>query len=240
VTTLAGIDVSNFQGPHFNWAAYKGKVQFAGIKVTESTNFADIDARTNIAGAVSVGALPMAYHFLHAIPSGTEQANWFMAHCKSAGLERGQLMSLDVEQAGQDGQTPASLWARAVEAADVIKQHFGTWPVIYTDISLAQVAPAAIGAAPLWLANPSGTKLSAVGPWKVISFEQTGQRGVDTDVFYGSAAELKALALPVPKPTPPPVTPVPPVHSTTGLLVTVAGGIMTAKAVTSSDGKNWS
>jgi hypothetical protein len=38
--------------------------------------------------------------------------------------------------------------------------------------------------------------IKSIGPWKQVSFEQTGQRGVDADVFYGDAAALAKLAIP--------------------------------------------
>lgn len=240
MATTNGIDVSAIgQGINFDWNPYRDKIGFAGIKVSESVNFADPAARRNISGARAIKAMPMAYHFVHAIPSGVGQANWFMARCKDAALERGDLMALDVEQGGQDGRSPAELWATAWAAAEAIHSHFGCWPVVYTDISLAQVAPSEFGQTPLWLANPSGDKLSSVGPWKLISFEQTGQRGVDVDVFYGDAATLVKLAIPAGRPTPTP--PPPPDPTVAGLLVTAVSGGLSSKIVHSTDGgKSWS
>jgi GH25 family lysozyme M1 (1,4-beta-N-acetylmuramidase) len=206
--TLAGIDVSAVgQGPAFPWESYRGKISFAGIKVSENTGFTDPDAARNITGARSIRALPMAYHFLHASASGTAQADWFLARCKAAGLERGELLALDAEQGGLDGLTPAQLWTVTVDCAAAIHGHFGCWPVIYTDISLAAVAPSAAGNSPLWLANPSGTPVSHIGPWQVLSFEQTGQTGIDLDRFYGDAAQLAKLAIPPAPAPPPPVKP---------------------------------
>lgn len=237
--SLHGIDVSAIgQGPNFDWEAYRGKIAFAGIKISEDVIFADSDAYHNIKGADAIAAIPMAYHLVHALPSGVAQANWFMSHSKTAGIQRGDLLSLDVEQAGLDGQTSASLWARGVEAANVIKQHFGVWPVVYTDISLAEVAPAAIGACPLWLADPDNQRKTPIGPWKFIPFVQTGQRGVDTDEFFGTIEQLRGLALP---PQDPPTPPPPPKIIGTGLLITTPSpGILTATKVHTTDGKHWS
>lgn len=205
--TLAGIDVSNYQGA-FDWPSWRGKVQFAGIKISEGAGYADPFAARNVAGARSIGVMPMGYHFLHAGSSGTDQANSFLAHCKAAGMERGDVLAVDVEQGGQDGLSPAQLWSAAAEFAGAVHDHFGCWTVCYTDISLAAAAPSSVGNCPLWLANPSGTPVSHIGPWQVVSFEQLGQTGVDTDVFYGTADELARLAIPAaaappvpPKPT---------------------------------------
>jgi lysozyme len=196
--TLAGIDVSAAgQGATFDWAAYQGKISFAGIKISEGLTFADPDAARNIAGARSIGATAMGYHFLHSAEGGAAQADAFMARCKNAALERGDLLAIDVEQGGIDaGTTAADLWTVAADFAQAVHAHFTCWTVLYTDISLASSAGSGVANCPLWLANPSGTAVTKIGPWTVISFEQTGQSGVDTDVFYGTAAQLAKLAIP--------------------------------------------
>lgn len=209
---LSGIDVSAVGQGLFDWNAWRGRVQFAGIKISEGTRFADPDAERNVAGARSIGAAVMGYHFLHANSDGAMQADWFMARCKAARMERGDLLALDVEQGGLDGLPPGSLWGAAVQFATVVHDHFGCWPVIYTDISMAGAAPGVepLGNCPLWLANPSRLPVGAAGPWKLVSFEQTGQRGVDTDVFYGDRAQLGKLAIPVPRTPPAPAVPAAP------------------------------
>jgi lysozyme len=148
----------------------------------------------------SIGIVRGAYHFLHANSDAALQATFFLLHAKAAGLGPGDLVAVDVEQSGMDGQPPANLWAAAVRFALVVHDELGAWPVAYTDISLAQAAPGldVIAGCPLWLADPSGAPPVPVGPWRSIAFEQTGQRGVDTDVFHGDAAQLAALAIPHP------------------------------------------
>lgn len=205
--TLAGIDVSAVgQGPAFDWAAWRGRIQFAGVKISEGVTFADPDAERNVAGARGIGAAVTGYHFLHAGSGGAEQAGWFMQQCQAAKTERGDVLAVDVEQGGLDGYPAVRLWAVACDFAAAVHAHFACWPAIYTDLSLAAVAPAYAANCPLWLANPSQVPVAGhTGPWKVVSFEQTGQRGVDTDVFYGDAAQLRKLAIPAP-----PAPPVPP------------------------------
>jgi GH25 family lysozyme M1 (1,4-beta-N-acetylmuramidase) len=202
--TLQGIDVSAIGQGTFDWNAWRGRISFAGVKVSEDATFADPDAARNVAGARGISAVPMGYHFLHAAVPGDEQAGWFMARCKAAGMERGDLLAVDVEQGGLDGLTPAGLWETAVTVARAIQAHFGVWPVIYTDMSLAGLAPASAAGCPLWLANPSRLPVAGrTGPWKLVSFEQTGQRGVDADIFYGDLSQLARLALPPEAAAPP-------------------------------------
>lgn len=194
--TINGIDVSTAgQGGNFNWAAYKGKIGFAGVKVTEGTGYADPNAGRNIAGARGIGVVPMGYHFLHAGQDGATQAEKFLSRAKAAGLKPGDLIAIDAEDGGLDGLPAAHLAVAAQEFTAELQVHFRAfWPVLYTEISL--VSSFRLGDCPLWLANPSGAKITSAGPWKQVSFEQVGQRGVDTDVFYGTAAQLAKLAIP--------------------------------------------
>lgn len=234
MTTLAGIDVSNWQGPAFDWAAWKGKIAFAGIKVSEGTSYADPDAARNIAGARSIGAVVIGYHLVHAAGGGAAQAAWFLAHCQAAGLERGDILALDVEAAGLDGGQALRLWTAASDCAAAISSHFSCHPLVYAPLDLAGQAPASVAGCPLWLANPSGTPVIRVGPWPLVSFEQTGQSGTDADVFYGNQAQLSALAIPrLPDP-------VPPGPALAGIVVYEdSGQELTEHVVSTDDGATW-
>lgn len=194
---LPGIDVSAAgQGANFPWASYKGKIAFAGVKISEDLDFIDPDAKANIAGARSIGAIPMGYHFLHAGTSGPDQAEFFLAHAHAAGLAPGDLIAVDAEDGGLDGCSAATMNARATGFIAELQKHFpGYWPVAYTEISMAP-SLVSLGHCPLWLADLSAPLVTGIGPWKLVSFWQTGQRGVDTDVFNGSSAELAKLAIP--------------------------------------------
>ena len=193
--TLNGIDVSNVNGP-IDWNAYRGKIQFAGVKITEGCWFADQLAAQNIAGARSIGAAVIGYHFLHANTPGTKQAEYFLSHAKASGLVRGDHIAIDAEDGGRDGLDVQHLVAASEEFAAELRLHFpGYHPELYTEISLAP-SFTKLGNCPLWLANPSRVHTGPLGPWPGPSIEQVGQRGVDTDVFYGTVAELAKLAIP--------------------------------------------
>lgn len=206
--TLSGIDVSAVgQGANFNWSAYKGKIAFAGIKISEGTGFADPDAARNIAGARGIGAVPMGYHMLlngTGSQGGVPQAEWFLHCAAKAGLKPRDLIAVDVEDYGLGDvdrgnaldveQSLIHFDLVAGGFANELRKHFGAAysPVVYTEISIAPHLEA-MGGCPLWLANPSRMAVKAIGPWKQVSFEQTGQSGVDCDVFYGDAAALAKL-----------------------------------------------
>jgi lysozyme len=203
---LAGIDVSAWQGDAFPWAGYRGKIAFAGIKISEGTTFADPDAKRNIAGARSIGAVPMGYHMLlngTGGQGGPQQAEWFLKCAEQAGLRPRDLIAVDVEDYGLGDvdrsnaldveQSLIHFDLVAGQFAAELRKHFrGFNPVVYTEISIAPHLES-MAACPLWLADLSVPLLTGIGPWKLVSFWQTGQRGVDTDVFNGDAAALAKL-----------------------------------------------
>lgn len=199
MTTLNGIDVSNVNGKigWSDWAQWRGKIQFVGVKITEGCWFADQLAPANVRAVHALGVPVIGYHFLHANTPGSKQAEYFLKYAHLAGLEPGRdLIAIDAEDGGRDGLDVSHLTAAAEEFAAELRPHFGAYhPVLYTEISLAP-SFTGMGDCPLWLANPSGSPVTSIGPWKTPSFEQTGQRSIDTDVFYGDEAQLRALAIP--------------------------------------------
>lgn len=202
--TLAGIDVSNYQGAQFDWAPYRGKIAFAFIKATEGLSYRDPDYARNVAQAHADGITVGSYHFLHPAESGAAQAHCFLGYADPA---PGELVMVDVET--DDGLGPAATSACALDFAATVHHATGAWPVAYTMQSFAEGGyVASLGGCPSFIANPSQVQLpNPIGPWHLVSFEQTGQRGVDTDVFYGDAAELAKLAIPHPAPSPAPRPP---------------------------------
>jgi lysozyme len=210
MTALAGIDVSNYQGV-FDWAAYKGKIGFAYAKATEGETFTDKDFTRNWAQMRDEGLIRGAYHFAHPNDDVTTEAAHFLAVVKAAGLLPGDFLVLDLETTNGESVSWVASWAKAFDAH--VHAATGAHALAYTDGSMARGGYfAGLGDSPLCLANPGGGPVAMpIGPWREISMEQTGQRGVDTDVFYGTAAQLRALGVPEPKPkpAPAPVGPVP-------------------------------
>jgi GH25 family lysozyme M1 (1,4-beta-N-acetylmuramidase) len=206
---LNGIDVSAAgQGTAFNWAPYRGKVSFAFTKISEALGYADPSAARNIAQMRADGITPGGYHFLHASLSGAAQAEYFLSRAAAAGLGKGCLLAIDAEDFGldltdaqrNDPTAVAAAMARMNEEAAAfraqLQKHFpGFNPEAYTEISMAP-SLTSLGSCPLWLANPDGVHTGPLGPWAAPSFEQTGQRGVDTDVFYGDVTQLAKLTVP--------------------------------------------
>lgn len=196
---LNGIDVSHAgQGPNFPWSQWRGKISFAGIKISEGLGYADPDAARNIAGARSIGATVIGYHFLHASLSGSGQAEWFLKCAQAAGLGKtGDLMAVDCEDLGLDGESPQQMNQAAATFVGEVRRHSRYtqyWPLVYTEQSMAS-ALTSMGNCPLWIADLSAPLITGTGPWKLVSFWQTSQRGVDCDVFNGDLAALAKLGI---------------------------------------------
>jgi lysozyme len=238
VTTLPGIDVSGIgQGATFDWGAWKGRIQFAFAKASEALTFTDPDFARNWAAMKALGIVPGAYHFIHAADSGAAQANRFLEHVDP---QPGELLMVDVEEAGFDGRGPEVMSATVGEFADVVRAQTGAWPVTYCDISTARGGYcASVGMTPLFLANPSRVALSSVGPWRLISFEQLSQRGTDVDAFYGDIGELRRLTVAHARSKPAPVPAPAPVQHGWRLVWTSPTAAPELVAISSTDGKTW-
>lgn len=195
MTTIPGIDVSGIgQGADFDWSAWRGRIDFAFAKATEGLTFKDATFPRNRSMMHALGIVAGAYHFLHPELNPIDQAEYFLTY---AAPVAGELIMVDVEING--GKSAAEVSTCVGAFAAKVRTETGAWPVAYTDPSLAEIG-ALNGAAqcPGFIANPSHSVLpTPIGPWRLVSFEQTGQRGVDSDVFFGTVEELKRLTVPV-------------------------------------------
>ena len=115
-----GIDVSSFQGA-FDWAAKKGVISFGFAKATEGTTITDPEFARNWAQIKAMGFVRGAYHFGHPKDGAAANAQAFLAAVRAQGLERGDLLALDLETT--DGLGPAQVatfaqnWCAEVGAA---------------------------------------------------------------------------------------------------------------------------
>jgi GH25 family lysozyme M1 (1,4-beta-N-acetylmuramidase) len=120
---INGIDVSNVNGA-VDWNAYRGKIGFAGVKVSEGCWFADPLAKVNVAAVHALGLPAIGYHFLHANLPGTKQAEYFLAHAHQAGLRPGDHIAIDAEDGGLDGLPVSHLVAAAEEFTAELQKHW--------------------------------------------------------------------------------------------------------------------
>lgn len=195
-----GIDVSSFQGA-FDWAAEKGSISFAFAKATEGVTITDPQFARNWRQIKAMGFVRGAYHFAHPADGATASAKAFLAAVRAQGLDRGDMLALDLETT--DGLAPAQVaafgrnWCAEVAAAT------GRQPIVYTFISFAQEGNCAgLGGRPLWIADPSSPAghPRVPSPWTTWHFHQYATTLVDRDEFHGDTAALKKFAKPAPAP----------------------------------------
>jgi GH25 family lysozyme M1 (1,4-beta-N-acetylmuramidase) len=123
--TIFGIDASSFQG-NVNWAVTDESTEFGAEKVTEGTKYANpywpAAKPALLARAKASGFIPLAYFFMDATGTGTEQADWFAAN---AGDLTGFGIAIDLERAADGSPTTA----QAREAVARVREHYPHHPV---------------------------------------------------------------------------------------------------------------
>jgi len=217
--TVAGIDISHHQGrPDFSRTKGAG-IAFVIHKVTEGAGYVDPNVAANRAAAHRAGLLVGLYHYAGASGPGTvgdptAEAEFFVR--RVGAVTDGEFLVLDWEPRNppRDPVSWAGTWLNAVHAATGVK------PLIYLNQSIMRghdwtpVVRADYG---LWLAKYDGSPAApAVMHWPAAAMKQYSDRGtvpgvlggVDLDVFYGDAEQLRAYgrpsAGPIPAPAPSP------------------------------------
>lgn len=201
--SLAGIDVSHYNGT-IDWTAVSGQgIAFAFAKATEGLNTQDAQFQPNFAGMKQHGILRGAYHFFHPDLDTRGQAANFLARVKA--LAPGDLPPvLDVEIDG--GRNAADICAGIQAWLDQVEQTLGRTPMLYTTASFwnASVgASKAFGKYPLWVAHytskPAPALPAAWNNYAIWQYDESGSIAgisgpVDRDRFNGTADDLRRLA----------------------------------------------
>lgn len=195
-----GIDVSHYQA-RIDWEAIANQpIDFAFVKATEGATFTDSLFIQNWAALQQHGIRRGAYHFFRpGVPPGI-QARHFAGTVR---LEPGDLPPvLDVEIMGD---LPKMELVRRIQIwLDMVEHHFGTKPIIYTNLHFYNRNLAGyFSAYPLWIARYHGKEptLACGRDWH---FWQYGKHGrltgitghVDFNVFSGTLQALDSLCLP--------------------------------------------
>ncbi|GIJ45168.1 hypothetical protein Val02_20540 [Virgisporangium aliadipatigenens] len=214
--SVKGIDISHHQGT-VNWPAVAGTgQQFAYLKATEGTDYADPTFGTNYAGAKGNGLYAGAYHYgLPDHSSGRVQADWFLDHARYQHDGRTLPPMLDIEWPSGPSGSPSPCYGMSPSAivgwirdfVDRVRERTGATTVIYTNTNWwnpCTGSNTSFGALPLFVADYSyGSEGPSPMPagWSRWTFWQYTSGGsvsgisgnVDRDVFNGSAAALKTL-----------------------------------------------
>ena len=219
VAPVRGLDVSNWQG-NVNWTGVAAqRPAFAYVKATLGTDFRSQYFSQQYNGATAIGLIRGAYHFALPLRSGgARQADFFVDH--GGGWSRdGRTLpgALDIEhnpypdrrgrpEYGKNecyGLTQSALRGWIRDFLTRYHQRTGRHAVIYTTTGWWKACTGndrQFGATnPLWIAR---YRSAVVGPlpagWTKHTFWQhssTGPFPGDSNVFNGTGAQLRALAL---------------------------------------------
>lgn len=126
-----GIDVSKHQG-RIDWktVAKDQRIQFVYIKATEGASLVDRRYATNIREASDAGLMVGSYHFFLARKTAEEQFANFKRTVDAS--KQDLLPMVDVEESGCTGYSRAELQQNLAEFMELVKAHYGHYPVLYS------------------------------------------------------------------------------------------------------------
>jgi len=198
--SLAGVDVSAFQGQPGAWKARAGPITWAAVKFTElqpdGVRYVNPDAAADWAYLHEQGKGRIAYLFAHPGTSASETASFFLAQMARAGtINDTDMACIDLEVS--DGATPPKVSAWTADVAGAITAALRRPAVLYTFLSFAWAGNCAgLGHLPLWIADPSSPagKPRVPSPWTGHAIHQFSTAGgIDRDVAnYASLAAMQA------------------------------------------------
>lgn len=193
-----GVDVSHHQGA-IDWDALAAdNVSFAYIKATEGGDWIDTRFAENWRAAKRTPIARGAYHFFTLCTSAQAQAANFI---RTVGpLDNDLPPALDLEHMGpcREGPTMQTPARDAELFLDILEDHYGVRPIIYTTREFHDAHLAAMTGERFWvrsiLREPSWRK----NDWIVWQYNFRGQRAgvsgpIDLNRFNGDKQALSAL-----------------------------------------------
>jgi lysozyme len=200
--TVAGIDVSSYQG-NVDWNSYWGQgIRFAYVKATESTNYTNAYFAQQYNGSYNVGMIRGAYHF--ATPdtsSGAAQANYFVDHgggWSADGKTLPGALDMEYNPYGSTcyGKSKSGMTAWIKDFSDTYHARTNKYPTIYSSTSWwSQCVDGDFHSTnPLWVARYASSVGALPYNWSVYTFWQYSSSPIDQDTFNGSYDRLVTLA----------------------------------------------
>ncbi|MEU2612741.1 GH25 family lysozyme [Micromonospora sp. NPDC007271] len=211
--TVAGIDVSNWQGS-INWTSVRNSgIEFAFIKATEGTSYKDPSFNTNYPNAYYAGVIRGAYHFARPNLSGGAAQADFLANNGGAWSADSRTLpaALDLEANPYSGGycyglTTSGMRTWISDFLNRYKARTSRYAVIYTTTSWwnqctgSWTGPWANH--PLWIArwaSSPGTLPAGASVWSFWQYTSTGSvsgisGNVDRNYWNGDRTRLIALA----------------------------------------------
>jgi len=130
-----GIDVSRWQG-EIDWRTARASgVNFAFIKATEGGDSIDPAFATNWDRAAQAGVVRGAYHFYYFCTPAAVQARWFIANVPRSPGALPPVLDLEWNHRSPTCRTRppgATVRSEARIFLDILTQHYGQRPIIYT------------------------------------------------------------------------------------------------------------
>jgi hypothetical protein len=196
--TLNGFDIANVNGPGIINQALGG--DYVICKASQGLFFNDGYDDQWIAQVRAAGKLPGHYHFADLRNDGVAEADFFLS-CAHVFL--GDVVALDFEPYGQP-ISDASFPGYIIAFVDRVNSRTGANCAIYLNDDMArrvlqQCSPAQaarIRQIPMWKASYTYNPTSGPGnTWgfQSVVMHQWGDRGIDSDIFYGTRADWLAL-----------------------------------------------
>jgi GH25 family lysozyme M1 (1,4-beta-N-acetylmuramidase) len=211
--TVAGVDVSHWQGS-INWTSVRNSgIEFAYIKATEGTSYKDPQFNANYTNSYYAGVIRGAYHFARPnISSGAIQANYLASNGGAWSADSRTLpAALDVEGNPYAGgycyglsTTGMRNWIQ--DFLNTYRSRTGRYAVIYTTTSWWNQCTGSWtgpwGNHPLWVArwaSSPGTLPAGAPVWSFWQYTDSGSvsgisGGVDRNYWNGDRSRLIALA----------------------------------------------
>ena len=202
---IHGIDISHHQGD-INWSELREKglinetpIRFIMIKATEGSTRVDENFKENFYQSREYGFTRGAYHFYSVHSPAKSQAEFFIKNVK---LENGDLPPvLDVEHKPKN-QTDDAFKASILEWLDIVEQHYGVKPIIYTyyKFKTQYLSDPVFDQYPYWIAHYYVDEVEYQGPWKFWQHTDVGRLpgidgNVDFNIYNGSFYELRKLTI---------------------------------------------
>ncbi len=202
---IHGIDISHHQG-NINWSELREKglinetpIRFIMIKATEGSTRVDENFKDNFYQAREYGFTRGAYHFYSVHSPAKRQAEFFIKNVK---LENGDLPPvLDVEHKPKN-QTDDAFKTSILEWLDIVEQHYGVKPIIYTyyKFKTQYLSDPVFDQYPYWIAHYYVDEVEYQGPWKFWQHTDVGrlpgiEGNVDFNIYNGSFYELRKLTI---------------------------------------------
>ena len=202
---IHGIDISHHQGD-INWSELREKglinetpIRFIMIKATEGSTRVDENFKENFYQSREYGFTRGAYHFYSVHSPAKRQAEFFIKNVK---LENGDLPPvLDVEHKPKN-QTDDAFKASILEWLDIVEQHYGVKPIIYTyyKFKTQYLSDPVFDQYPYWIAHYYVDEVEYQGPWKFWQHTDVGRLpgidgNVDFNIYNGSFYELRKLTI---------------------------------------------